>query len=145
MIVRLVAMATLCSALATQAHADEGPRYEETVEFIASKLHRGYFFRETENCNFKYGSNQTNWSFKAADLDPSRVEIDSLGAFFYTREERNLINYYDKGATNELMMVSLVPLNGNFSIRPPIRVNTDKVIRAMTHLIMICGGTEELF
>lgn len=60
--------------------AEEGPRYDETVQFLQNKLNVGNFrFVELDHClfatGFIYDNGITVFPLPASTLDPSRIEV----------------------------------------------------------------------
>lgn len=183
------------------AQAQDGPSYDETVEFIQSKFssivnvtasnasiyRRGHLFEEKSQCEFDLvehrfhhgfqGVTEINVSvFDAKAFDPSRIDrIDyedglRVGFRVYTREERPITHFNlgrrdyvsnngfqsifpdqgCRGQLNDFAYCAKSPNSNSIavistSLVEPRSVNADRLSRAFTHLIRLCGGREELF
>ncbi len=148
----------LLIAIAFPLQASDGPSIEETQDFIISKtaiknenygspyLKETYFY---ENCEmtvvttyiekepYKTITSTTNLE----DLDPSEVQIYNGNVAMIATDDKEVVkvSYKRNGEKYEKdAYFSEVHLRSTTS-------NLDRVMKAMTHLIKMCGGKTQLF
>lgn len=160
--------------LSTSLSAKDSPSYDETIEFVLRKLdttdanskenfsakkNRKYVV--DKRCEINVTSilimksdddlyhARTNYSLALSEFDPTRIEAKYDGAEGPYVRMRTLesvesiyisINYLpnheDSSDKNYSYKVSTVDLNTD---------EPERVVKAMKHLVRLCGGKEELF
>jgi hypothetical protein len=158
--------AVLATCFASLACAQEGPSYEETVDFILEKSRvvdgsysggqTGHYSLELpDRCILvseqidRDGSNVTNYRqsrVNLSDIDPSTVDTLTRTAFpavrLWTRDQDELITERVPDQTGSI--ITRRTYIAFVAVRDPDR-NLDRVVRAFRHLVSLCGGREELF
>ena len=148
------------------AQAQDGPGYEETLNFLHEKLNlqsssdlqklvqnkkcEFSIVIETLCCGVSVGNIET-YTFKIKYFDPSKVKFyqDSVRDFYgetviQTIKNKRVVNWSSRNPGYD-------PLSKRLSraifrlVRPPQSDNGPRVVRALKHLIRLCGGQEELF
>lgn len=145
--------------------AADGPSYEDTLDFIIGKIattpSAGISFRlySPERCVLKtdeiwYDSSGSRTSLyqrvvRLSDLDPTRVEYHSASSdvvHAHTRDNLMTVEDIHQQLDSSVYGDSYRRASNDFfvRVRDP-QQNTDRVVRALSHLIRVCGGEEELF
>lgn len=151
---------------ATSAQAQDGPSYEETIAFLQEKVNvqsssHSQQIIEDKECEFSIvietlccgasAGNTITSAFRLRDFDPSKVA-------FHDDETRDFHTEIVMRASKNNKVVdwsSAQPRHDTLQkrarqaifrlVRPPSRDNGPRVVRALKHLIRLCGGKEELF
>jgi hypothetical protein len=121
----LLAAASLLMLTPLQADAKE-PSYEDTLVFIEGNA-RYPLVENDRRCEFIY---RDNFRFSARALNPVPV-VNGWGALFKCTQARKCIDPRNSGT-----------LQGEITIEAKDINKADKVARAVTHLIQLCGGAK---
>jgi hypothetical protein len=108
-----------------QAGAKE-PSYEDTLVFIEGNA-RHPLVENDRRCEFIY---RDNLRFSAKALNPVPV-VNGWGALFKCTQAKKCIDPRNSGT-----------LQGEITIEAKDIHQADKVARAVTHLIQLCGGAK---
>jgi hypothetical protein len=160
---------------ATLSVAQDKPSYNETLDFIKSKLITeiegssgsghgimAFNLSEKNKCEFVYVRtmrahhdeglihNQMRSTVKFSDLDPSRLKLDlSINSYGYTtlvlitREIQEVIRVERKPLPG-CQYVCYTSSRGSSKLRIATH-DPNRLMRAVSHLIELCGGRKELF
>lgn len=121
----LLAAMSLLMLAPLQAGAKE-PSYEDTLVFIEGNA-RYPLVENDRRCEFIY---RDNFRFSARALNPVPV-VNGWGALFKCTQARKCIDPRNSGT-----------LQGEITIEAKDIQKADKVARAVTHLIQLCGGAK---
>jgi hypothetical protein len=167
------ALTALVICLGSIGKAQDGPSYEETVAFIQSKLssiayaadgQRSFHFFELNRCEFEYHDilnwrsangtvNRENiYRVQLSSLDPSRVSIGRTNDLYgfrpvvlSTREgQRSISSRYTplSGCRDQNLCQAG---SENVFRMELVSSEPERLQSAVSHLIRLCGGREELF
>lgn len=111
--------------MAAAAHAKE-PSYEETLVFIEGNA-RYPLVTHDRRCDLIY---RDNLRFSAKDLNPLPV-VNGWGATYKCTQRKKCIDPRNSDKLQADITIEAKDIN-----------NADKVARAVTHLIQLCGGAK---